>query len=153
MQLIGGDSGWSGDIDVAANGTDVGFDWTEVADGNGSTAELFAFPTTAGVGGSLELFLTGFTQFAGVAGVIVSSSERPPAQSQLTDTSQIRTATNDPVFADQPDLAAVNFYYAPGGTSTGTVHGVGDERGACWSDRLTSRWLARQGSSPAGPAR
>jgi len=76
VQVIGGDSNWSGDIDVTANGTAVGT-WTDVADNNGGTAERFAFLTTADGSGDLDLLLTGTVQYSGISAVIVSANAIP----------------------------------------------------------------------------
>jgi len=62
---------------------------------------------------------------------VYSSSAQPFRQEVLIDTAQIRTATNDPVFQEQIDLAGVNFYYngaggsAGGDVGAGTVNGIG----------------------------
>lgn len=82
VQVIGGDSGWSGDIAVAANGTGVGT-WNDVADGNGATASLYAFDATTDAGGSLAVSLTGVDHFSGVSGIILSTVPEPTAAALL----------------------------------------------------------------------
>src|SRR5687767_6716316 len=70
------------------------------------------------------------------AGLMVHAAA--PAAEQvdepLTNTSQLRTAANNPFFSGgQVDLVGVNFFYSngqnpnnvPGGASSGTVNGVG----------------------------
>lgn len=61
------------------------------------------------------------------------SSAAELVDTTLSDSSQIRTATNNPFFANQADLMGVNFFYSntqnttniSGGAAAGTVNGVG----------------------------
>jgi len=74
VQVIGGDSGWNGDLDVTANGSDIGIDWTLAGDTDSSTASLLSFDTVADAGGNLSLSFTGNGgNFAGIAAITISS--------------------------------------------------------------------------------
>ena len=78
VQVIGGDAGWTGDLVVMANGSPVG-DWTTVADGNGNTASLFGFFTTADALGNLQLaFSIAGSSHAAIAAVIVTQRVPEP---------------------------------------------------------------------------
>jgi hypothetical protein len=73
VQILGGDAGWSGDLDVTANDASVGR-WMSVSDGNGGTASTFAFMTATDATGSLKLDFTGVSHFAGIAGIILTEA-------------------------------------------------------------------------------
>ena len=77
VQILGGDSGWTGDIAVNANGLDL--DWTTVANGSFATGSLFAFWAETDVNGELEITLTGVGHFSGVGGLIVTQEAPAPA--------------------------------------------------------------------------
>lgn len=82
VQIIGGDSGWTGDIAVTANGTSVGT-WNEVADANANTASLYAFDTTSDTSGNLALSLAALDHYSGVSGLIISTVPEPTTASLL----------------------------------------------------------------------
>ena len=77
VQVFGGDAGWSGDIDVTANGSSVKT-WMSVADGNNATTSMFCFLTSTDITGGLELLFTGVTHFSGIGGLILTEKGPPP---------------------------------------------------------------------------
>jgi len=89
VQLLGGDEGWSADLDVFANG-DLVARWTTVADTNTTTGSMFGFYTNADGLGNLTLDLrainvggAGNPSFAGITGVIISQAIPEPATMSL----------------------------------------------------------------------
>ena len=78
VQVLGGDAGWNGDIQVTANGG-AAIDWLGVADGGAAgSASLFGFYATTNSLGQLDLdFTVPSGNFAGIAGMIVSFSTAP----------------------------------------------------------------------------
>ncbi len=82
VQVLGGDAGWTGDIEVLVNGTET-FDWLGVADSDGTdTASLFGFYTQADATGNLDLLFTVPNgNFAGISGLIISSAVVPEPSS------------------------------------------------------------------------
>jgi len=81
VQVLGGDSRWSGDIVVTANGQSVG-DWMSVSDGNGATVSLFAFRSMTDGSGELTLLFEGINQFSGIGGLVVT--EGTPKREGMT---------------------------------------------------------------------
>jgi hypothetical protein len=73
VQVFGGDQGWSGDLDVTANGSTVGR-WMSVADGNTTTASTFAFMAATDASGELELLFTSVNHYAGIGGIILTEA-------------------------------------------------------------------------------
>ena len=74
VQLIGGDSGWNGTVNVVANGNNIG-EWTSTA---ASSSALYGFNVTTDSSGSLGLNLSVATgNFAGIGGIIVLGEVTP----------------------------------------------------------------------------
>lgn len=127
VQLIGGDSGWNGDLAVTANGGAVGT-WTTVADSSSNNGSLFAFDTTTSATGALDLgFSIAAGNYAGISGIVVSgegtvAAPPPPTQAALTSTAQILA----PDAAFDTLAAAVNFRYSnqSGVAAPGSVNGI-----------------------------
>ncbi len=72
VQVIGGDSGWYGDVGVRANGETKGT-WMSVADGSGATASLFACAATTDASGSLQLdFNVTTNNYSGIGGLLLA---------------------------------------------------------------------------------
>jgi MYXO-CTERM domain-containing protein len=83
VQVIGGDQGWNGDLNVTANGTLVG-EWETVADGAtdafgiGLNASIYGFDTAADAGGSVTLsFAIADGNFGAISGVVISGQVVP----------------------------------------------------------------------------
>ncbi len=72
VQIVGGDEGWSGKFTASVGGTAEG---TISGDSNTSTAQLLTFVTKTDGSGNLEVDLKGNSDYAGIAGVIVSTPE------------------------------------------------------------------------------
>jgi len=85
VQVLGGDSGWTGDILVTANGTQA-VDWLGVADGGSSaSASLLGFYTKADGDGELDLtFTIPGDSHAGIAGVVLIQQVPEPASLALS---------------------------------------------------------------------
>ena len=78
VQLLGGDSGWSGDLLVMANGAEAGL-WTTVADGSADNASLFGFFATTDAQGQLQIDLSiAAGNWAALGGVIVTQHVPEP---------------------------------------------------------------------------
>jgi hypothetical protein len=79
VQIIGGDQGWFGDILVNANGATIGT-WLTVADGDSTTASLYAFDATANALGELTLDLSiAANNYAGIAGIVILGDAGGPS--------------------------------------------------------------------------
>jgi hypothetical protein len=129
VQLIGGDQGWDGDLNVTANGADVGADWTTVANVSANTGSLYAFDTVTNASGELSLgFNISAGNFAGVSGVTIAGQPgfAPPPVPSFQQTSLVQTnQILGPDASFDEVAAAINFRFSnqPAGAA-GTVNGI-----------------------------
>jgi len=78
VQVLGGDSGWNGDLQVTANGTPIDADWTTVANGSGNTGSLYGFFADTDSSGQLQLdFSISAGNYAGIGGMMLTMVPEP----------------------------------------------------------------------------
>ena len=152
VQLIGGQHGWNGNTSIFVNGdgtegtgTDIGV-WQ--SNKTSFSAGLAGFEATTKPNGDLVVEVQS-SFFGGIAGLIVSGESAtppgPPATAPaagvegtpLLTTSQLRSATNNPPFAQTLVAAGVNLYYTGGSrpsgpVTSGTVNGIAFDNIDLW---------------------